>query len=81
MTADAGTQNLVRTIIAMAETMGADVVAEGIETAEQLTALRSLDCHRAQGYLISTPVAPSDVPSVVRALHDSESWRRGGSPA
>ncbi len=75
MTTETGTQNLVRTIIAMAETMGADVVAEGIETEDQLDALRSLDCRRAQGYLISRPVAPVEVPDVVRSLQDNESWR------
>jgi EAL domain-containing protein (putative c-di-GMP-specific phosphodiesterase class I) len=76
ITNDAGTQTMVRTIIAMAESMGADVVAEGIETPQQLEALRSLACHRAQGYLISHPVASADVPATVRDLHDVDAWRQ-----
>ncbi len=76
ITADTGTQTMVRTIIAMAESMGAEVVAEGIESVDQMRALQSLDCHRAQGYLISRPVAADDVPGTVRELHDVEKWQR-----
>ena len=76
ITADSATQTMVRTIIAMAESMGADVVAEGIETPQQLAALQSLECHRAQGYLISRPVSPEDVPATVRELHDVDAWHR-----
>ena len=75
ITSDTATQTMVRTIIAMAESMGADVVAEGIETPQQLKALQSLDCHRAQGYLISRPVSSDDVPDTVRTLHDVDIWR------
>lgn len=75
ITSDTATQTMVRTIIAMAESMGADVVAEGIETTEQLSALRSLECHRAQGYLISRPVSTDDIPHTVRSLHDVDTWR------
>ena len=35
-----------------------DVVAEGIETVEQLALLQSLDCNFGQGYLFSKPVNP-----------------------
>jgi EAL domain-containing protein (putative c-di-GMP-specific phosphodiesterase class I) len=75
ITSDPATQTMVRTIIAMAESMGADVVAEGIESPQQLAALRSLECHRAQGYLISRPVSSDDVPDTVRSLHDVDAWR------
>ena len=69
------TQNIVRTIIAMATAMGADVVAEGVETTEQLAQLSSLECHRAQGYLFSRPVPVDDVPRVVKFLEDPTHWR------
>jgi EAL domain-containing protein (putative c-di-GMP-specific phosphodiesterase class I) len=69
------TQNIVRTIIAMAIAMGADVVAEGVETTEQLTQLNSLNCHRAQGYLFSRPVHVDDVPRVVKFIEDTTNWR------
>ena len=69
------TQNIVRTIIAMAIAMGADVVAEGVENTEQLDQLLSLECHRAQGYLFSRPVHVDDVPRVVKYLEDPNHWR------
>ena len=74
------TQNIVRTIIAMAIAMGADVVAEGVETTEQLAQLTSLDCHRAQGYLFSRPVHVDDVPRVVKFIEDTTNWREITQP-
>jgi diguanylate cyclase (GGDEF)-like protein len=71
---DSATQNIVRTIIAMADAMGADIVAEGVEDKTQLHTLKSVNCHRAQGYLISPPVDAQDVPRVVREIEDPESW-------
>jgi EAL domain-containing protein (putative c-di-GMP-specific phosphodiesterase class I) len=72
---ETATQNIVRTIIAMASAMEADVVAEGIETTEQLAQLTSLECHRAQGYLFSRPVHVDDVPRVVKFIEDPTHWR------
>ena len=73
--AEAATQNIVRTIIAMATAMGAEIVAEGVENTEQLDQLLSLECHRAQGYLFSRPVHVDDVPRVVKFLEDPNHWR------
>ena len=47
---------IVRTIIMLAHNLGMDVVAEGVETEEQLTLLGELGCQFAQGYLFSKPV-------------------------
>lgn len=47
---------VVTAIVRMAETLNKRVVAEGIETPEQLAALRSLGCSHGQGYLFSRPV-------------------------
>ncbi len=47
---------LVRTIMALARDMGKPVVAEGVETAEQLRFLREVGCSAAQGYFFSPPV-------------------------
>ena len=69
------TRSIVRTIIAMAETLGADIVAEGVEDAEQLAILASMSCGKAQGYLISRPIEVADVPRVVRELQDLQHWR------
>jgi len=43
---------IVQAIIHMARSLGCDIVAEGVETAEQLTRLKTLGCRFAQGYLI-----------------------------
>ena len=47
---------IVRTIITLAQTLGMDVVAEGVETQEQLSMLRTLGCENGQGYFFSKPV-------------------------
>lgn len=65
------TQNLVRTIIAMAGSMNAEIVAEGIETQQQLSQLAAMRCHRAQGYLISPPIAAEHVPTAVQRIQDT----------
>ncbi|HOY78045.1 MAG TPA: EAL domain-containing protein [Hyphomonadaceae bacterium] len=51
MVNDAESATLVRTIIAMAKSLGLTVVAEGVETAEQGKALMSMGCDMGQGYL------------------------------
>lgn len=53
-------QALVRAIIAMAHNLSLTVVAEGVETIEQLDCLRALDCDVIQGYLISRPLPPAE---------------------
>jgi EAL domain-containing protein (putative c-di-GMP-specific phosphodiesterase class I) len=49
----------VSTIITLAHSLQHKVVAEGVETDEQLRLLQSLDCDEMQGFLISKPV-PSE---------------------
>jgi diguanylate cyclase (GGDEF)-like protein/PAS domain S-box-containing protein len=47
---------MVRAIVALAHNLGMDVVAEGVETAEQFAELQDLGCEYAQGYYFSKPV-------------------------
>jgi diguanylate cyclase (GGDEF)-like protein len=47
---------VVQAVITLAHNLGMDVVAEGIETAEQLTHLRQLHCEQGQGYFFSKPL-------------------------
>jgi len=47
---------IVRATVALAEALGATVIAEGVETVEQLEALIALGCDRMQGYLIAKPM-------------------------
>ena len=49
---------IVKAIIAMAHTLKLSVVAEGVETEQQLELLRKLGCDEMQGYLLSPPLPP-----------------------
>jgi ammonium transporter, Amt family len=55
-----GDSGLVRSIIAIGKTLGLTTVAEGVETVEQLEALRELGCDRAQGFLFGRPQTARD---------------------
>ncbi|MBE9004840.1 EAL domain-containing protein [Fortiea sp. LEGE XX443] len=65
------TMGLVPAIISIAESMGMTVIAEGVETKEQLAKLRSLNCDFAQGYLFSQPLEEQ---SVVNFIADAHQW-------
>ncbi len=62
---DKGTA-IVKTILMLGENLGIEVVAEGIETQEQLDMLRDLGCRLGQGYLFSRPVPAKGVEKLLR---------------
>jgi EAL domain-containing protein (putative c-di-GMP-specific phosphodiesterase class I) len=49
-------QHIVRAIIGLAQSLGLETIAEGVETTEQSAALLSLGCDTGQGYHFSRPV-------------------------
>ena len=57
---------IAKTIIALAQNMGLDVMAEGVETGEQREFLASSGCHAYQGYLFSRPLPPADFEEYVK---------------
>ena len=59
--------NIVRAILTLARDMGKRVIAEGVETPEQLGALRALGAPSAQGYLFSAAVPGSATGAMVEA--------------
>lgn len=61
MTVDDENLEIVRTILSLARNLGLEVMAEGVETKEQLAQLKALDCQLAQGFLFAEPLAPEDV--------------------
>jgi diguanylate cyclase (GGDEF)-like protein/PAS domain S-box-containing protein len=63
---------IVRTIVALAQNLGMDVVAEGVETEEQLLLLRKLECENGQGFLFSTPLGGRQLDQFI-ASHNLES--------
>jgi diguanylate cyclase (GGDEF)-like protein/PAS domain S-box-containing protein len=65
---DATMQNLeiVRTIVMLAHNLGMNVIAEGVETADQALQLRRLGCEFAQGFLYSRPVEAAAAMALLR---------------
>lgn len=74
-TMEDGSENgeIVRTVIALAKTLGMNVVAEGIETVHQLHQLQILKCEYGQGYLFSPPVTIEDAQLFVQ---DKKRWQK-----
>jgi EAL domain-containing protein (putative c-di-GMP-specific phosphodiesterase class I) len=63
-------QKLVNAAIAMAHSLGMQVIAEGVETEQQLVLLAVQGCDQAQGYLFSKPVPPAEITTIL-AQQDS----------
>ena len=70
---------LVRAVLGLAEDLGLETVAEGVETADQARALVSLGCRRAQGFLWHRPLPPAAVDAVV--LEHAVQAARAAAPA
>jgi len=56
---------IVRAILTLARSLGRKVIAEGIETGDQLALLRQLGVHQGQGYLLSRPLRAEQVPELL----------------
>jgi diguanylate cyclase (GGDEF)-like protein len=65
---------IVGSLVSLAHGLGLTVVAEGVETEEQLAELRRLGCDSVQGYLLARPAPPAIVGPDVAA-----SWRRAAA--
>jgi diguanylate cyclase (GGDEF)-like protein/PAS domain S-box-containing protein len=66
MDSDPKSEEIVRTILTLAENLHLEVVAEGIETEAQFLRLREFGCPFAQGYLFSRPVAALEAEKILR---------------
>lgn len=63
---------IIQTIITLAFNLGMDVVAEGVETAEQLEFLRKVNCSYGQGFYYSRPVTNLAAATMIEELKDEE---------
>ncbi len=67
ITGDDETLAIVQTILALSVRLNLSVVAEGVETREQLEVLRALGCRLIQGYLTGRPITGAEVPGRLAA--------------
>jgi len=73
------TMEIVKTILSLGSNLGMQVIAEGVETAEQASQLRSLGCEFAQGYFFSRPLDAAAVGQTLLACQ-TNSYRLPQEP-
>ena len=66
ITTNADDAAIVKAVIGLGHAMRLKVIAEGVETKEQLEFLRLNDCDEKQGYLFSRPVPAEDMTKMLR---------------
>jgi EAL domain-containing protein (putative c-di-GMP-specific phosphodiesterase class I) len=64
----AGAGPIVRAILTLADALSMRTTAEGVETEEQFNWLREEGCREAQGYYLSRPVPPQEIPALIERL-------------
>ncbi|MGH0031942.1 MAG: putative bifunctional diguanylate cyclase/phosphodiesterase [Myxococcota bacterium] len=74
---DTESTELVAAIIAMAHVLGLEVVAEGVETHEQLAFLRYHGCDAVQGYLLGRPVDGNEFERLMGGIGELPRWPTG----
>ncbi|HEX2189370.1 MAG TPA: EAL domain-containing protein [Longimicrobiaceae bacterium] len=79
LTPGSNQSELVQTMVSLARGLGMSVVAEGIETVEQLTELRRLGCASAQGFLFARPLAPDAAVALLTGV--PLGWAEEAGPA
>ncbi|MCT8971926.1 putative bifunctional diguanylate cyclase/phosphodiesterase [Microbaculum marinisediminis] len=72
LTADRNTSAIVQAIVGLGKALDLEIIAEGVETHDQVAQLRAIGCHRVQGYLFGRPreTVGFPIPEVVRRLQD-----------
>ena len=65
-----GSVEIVQTILAFAQSLGIQVIAEGVETTDQLSTLKELHCKFVQGFLFAKPVEQQEAGLMIRQSFD-----------
>ena len=65
-----GNRNIVEAIISLAHRLNMVVVAEGVETEEQLAILMDMNCQFGQGFLFSTPLSKPKVDELIESIRN-----------
>jgi diguanylate cyclase (GGDEF)-like protein len=75
------TDGIIRTVVALARHLNSDVVAEGVETLEQLDRLREMQCDCAQGFYFSKAVKPDPLNRLLlaKAIEDGSATSAGAA--
>jgi EAL domain-containing protein (putative c-di-GMP-specific phosphodiesterase class I) len=76
---DANDRAIAAAIIALGQRLKMHVIAEGVETPEQVSFLRETGCHEFQGFHFSTPVSPGEITTWLALGLDQADWVRARS--
>lgn len=68
MVSDGNAKAIISTIITMAKSLNIKVTAEGVETEKHLEILKSMECDKIQGYLVSRPLKPEILESLLEEI-------------
>lgn len=72
---DIGTMAIVNALVPLAHTLGLKVIAEGVETQEQLDELRGAGVDEIQGFLMYEPMPPATCESMLETVSASRYFR------
>lgn len=59
---------IIQAIVSLGKSLGMEVIAEGVETEEQLMRLKSLNCGKGQGYIFARPLDEKGIRKVIEAM-------------
>jgi EAL domain-containing protein (putative c-di-GMP-specific phosphodiesterase class I) len=65
LTAGGGDQSIIQAIVGLGRALSLTVTAEGVETLDQLTALKDVQCDEAQGFYLSVPVDAQAISTLI----------------
>ena len=77
MRIDDGNTEIVETIVKLAQSLNLEIIAEGVETGEQIAVLKEMACNFGQGYFYARPLSPE---KVVEMFSDSSDIHRSFLP-